>query len=248
MVILQNKLDKKLESQWDESVLLPFHSASRKLYIEPSIGASYPILVHLATLFQKRFFLIAQPKTRIALWQPCMLTDLDEIRMNLYRGPSYQVSVHLVKRFQKKRLFRNWPNRNKNFLWRPCLLTNQDEISNLYRRPYIDASYQVLVHFPKRFQGRFLRNWPIRNKHCLWRPRLLIDGDEMSNLYRGPSFLVSVHLAKLFQKLTNQKQELPVAATFVNWSGRNEQSLKRTLHRCLLTSASSFGISSFIED
>jgi hypothetical protein len=47
----------------------------------------------------------------------------------------------------------------------------------------------------------------------------------MSNLYRGPSFLVSVHLAKLFQKLTNQKQELPVAATFVNGLGRNEQSL-----------------------
>ena len=48
----------------------------------------------------------------------------------------------------------------------------------------------------------------------------------MSNLYRGPSFLVSVHLAKLFQKLTNQKQELPVAAMFVNRSGRYEQFLR----------------------
>jgi hypothetical protein len=28
-----------------------------------------------------------------------------------------------------------------------------------------------------------------------------------------------------FKKLTNQKQELPVAAMFVNGSGRNEQSL-----------------------
>jgi hypothetical protein len=29
---------------------------------------------------------------------------------------------------------------------------------------------------------------------------------------------------KIFKKSTNQKQELPVVATFVNMSGRNEQS------------------------
>jgi hypothetical protein len=29
--------------------------------------------------------------------------------------------------------------------------TDQDEISNLYRRPSIDASYQVSVHLAKRF-------------------------------------------------------------------------------------------------
>jgi hypothetical protein len=34
---------------------------------------------------------------------------------------------------------------------------------------------------------RFFRNQPIRNKNCLWRPCLLTDWDEMSNLYRGPS-------------------------------------------------------------
>ena len=44
-----------------------------------------------------------------------------------------------------------------------------------------------------------------------------------------------------FQKLTNQKQELPVAATFVNGSGRNEQSLQRTFHKCFLPSFGSFG-------
>ena len=40
------------------------------------------------------------------LWQPCLLMNRDEIS-NLYRGPSiyasYQVSVHLAKRFQRKR-------------------------------------------------------------------------------------------------------------------------------------------------
>jgi hypothetical protein len=53
----------------------------------------------------------------------------------------------------------------------------------------------------------------------------------MSILYRGPSidasYQVSVHLAaKRFQrrrffKIANQKQELPMAAMFVNGSGQN---------------------------
>jgi hypothetical protein len=34
----------------------------------------------------------------------------------------------------------------------PCLLTDRDEMSNLYRGPSIDASYQVSVHLAKRFQ------------------------------------------------------------------------------------------------
>jgi hypothetical protein len=79
-----------------------------------------------------------------------------------------------------------------------------------------------------------LKNHPIRNKSRLWRSCLLMDQDEMSNLYRGPSidasYQVSVHLAKRFQrrrffKSANQKQELSVVAMFVNGSGRNEQSL-----------------------
>jgi hypothetical protein len=44
-----------------------------------------------------------------------------------------------------------------------------------------------------------------------------------------------------FFKSAYQKQELPVAAMFVNRSGRNEQSLKRTFHRCFLPSFGSFG-------
>ena len=44
-----------------------------------------------------------------------------------------------------------------------------------------------------------------------------------------------------FQKQTNQKQELPVVAMFVNGSGQNEQSLQKTFHRCFLPSFGSFG-------
>jgi hypothetical protein len=77
---------------------------------------------------------------------------------NLYRGPSkdasYRVLVHLARQFQRRRFFRNQPIRNKNGLWWPCLLKDRDEMSNLYREPSIDASYQVSVHLAKRFQRR----------------------------------------------------------------------------------------------
>ena len=114
-------------------------------------------------------------------------------------------------------------------------LTDQDEMSNLYRGPSIDASYQVSVHLAKQFQRRFFRNRPIKNKNCLWWPCLLTDRDKISKSYRGPfidaSYQVLFHLARRLQRIffrNNQKQELPVADTFVNESGRYEQLLQRT--------------------
>jgi uncharacterized LabA/DUF88 family protein len=90
------------------------------------------------------------------LWWPCSLTDREEMNI-LYRGPSidasYQVSVHLAKRFQRN-FFLNRLIRNKNCLWRPCLLMDRVEMSKLYRAPSIDASYQVSVHLAKGFQRR----------------------------------------------------------------------------------------------
>ena len=105
----------------------------------------------------------------------------------------------------EEKIFKNQPIRNKNCLWQPCLLTDRDKISNLYRGPSIDATYQISVHLGKRFQRRrFFRNQTIRNKNGLWRPCLLTDQDEMSILYRGPSidasYQVSVHLAEGFQR------------------------------------------------
>ena len=78
-------------------------------------------------------------------------------------------------------------------------------MSNLYREPSKDASYQVLIHLARQFQRRrFFRNQPIRNKNDLWRPCLLMDRDKMSNLYKGSSidayYQVSVHLAEGFQR------------------------------------------------
>ena len=45
----------------------------------------------------------------------------------------------------------------------------------------------------------------------------------------------------IFQKSTNQKQELSVVAMFVNGSELNEQSLQRTFQGCFLPSFGSFG-------
>ena len=80
--------------------------------------------------------------------------------------------------------------------------------------------------WPNSFRGEdFFRNQPIRNKNCLWWPRLLTDRDEMSNIYRGPSiddsYQVSVHLAKGFQrrrlkceKLTDDGRQVMAKAHF----------------------------------
>ena len=114
-------------------------------------------------------------------------------------------------------------------------------MSNGYRGPSKDASYQVLVHLAKQLQRkRFFRNQPIRNKNCLWRPCLLTDRDEISNPYRGhdidASYQVSIYLAQRFQRRRF------LVAIFVNGSGQNEQSLERTFHRCFLPSFTSFDL------
>ena len=48
-------------------------------------------------------------RNKSGLWRPCLFTDRDEMSI-LYRGPSidasYQVSVYLVKRFQRKRFLK----------------------------------------------------------------------------------------------------------------------------------------------
>jgi hypothetical protein len=103
-------------------------------------------------------------------------------------------------------------------------------MSNLYRGPSKVPSYQVAVHLATVSEEIFFLNQPIRNKNRLWQPCLLTDRDEMSNLYRGPSinafYQVSIYFAKRFQrgrfffKSANRKQELPVAAMFVEGSGQ----------------------------
>jgi hypothetical protein len=130
--------------------------------------------------FRGKDFFRNQPiRNRNDLWWPCLLTGREEIS-NLYRwhsiDASYHVSVHFCQAVSEEKIFKNRPIREKNCLWRPCLSIYRDNMSNLYREPSIDASYQISVHLEKRFQrGRFFRNQPIKNKNGLWRPCLLTD-------------------------------------------------------------------------
>ena len=127
----------------------------------------------------------------------------------------------------EQKIFRNRPIRNKNCLWWPCLLMDREKMNKLQRtfhRCFLPSfsSFGKVVS-----EDKIFRNQPIRNKNCLWQPYLLMDRDEMSNLYRRPpilcilpnfgSFGQAVSEEKLFfQKSTNQKQESPLVAMFVN--------------------------------
>jgi hypothetical protein len=75
----------------------------------------------------------------------------------------------------------------------------------LNTEPSIGASHQISLQFGKAVsEKKIFRNGPIWNKNCLWWPCLLMDQNEMSNLYRGhsidASYQVSYHLAKQFQR------------------------------------------------
>jgi hypothetical protein len=68
---------------------------------------------------------------------------------------------------------------------------DQDKMSNLYKGPSIDASYQVSVHLALGFQRRRLKCEKLmddgcKSSYCLWQGELKIDGfsqvDHMRNL------------------------------------------------------------------
>jgi hypothetical protein len=57
----------------------------------------------------------------------------------------------------EEKIIKNQPIRNKNGLWWPSLLMDRDEMSNLYKGPSIDVSYQVSVHLAEGVQRRRLK-------------------------------------------------------------------------------------------
>jgi hypothetical protein len=85
-------------------------------------------------------------------------------------------------------------------------LTFHSALRKLNTEPSIRASHQISVHYGKAVsEKKIFRNRPIQNKNCLWQPCLLMDQNEISNLYRGPSIVyasyqVSYHLAKRFRR------------------------------------------------
>ena len=79
-----------------------------------------------------------------------------------------------------------------------------NEMSNLYRGPSKDVSYQVSVHLAQQFQRRRFLEIDQSESSIAYGGRLSTDQNETSNPYRGPSidasYQVSVHLAKRFQR------------------------------------------------
>ena len=126
---------------------------------------------------------------------------------NLYRGPSkdasYQAMVHLAKRFQRRRILSANEKQESSVvaMFVNRLGRNEQSLQRTFHRCFLSSfgSIGLAVSEEKIFLNR-----PIRNKNCLWCPCLLMDRDEMSKLYRGPSidasYQVSVHLAKGFQR------------------------------------------------
>ena len=98
-------------------------------------------------------------RNKNCLWWPYLLMDRNKMS-NLYREPSTdapcQVSVHLAKRFQRRR-FKKIGQSETRIACGSRLLMDRDKMRNLYREPSIDASYQVSVHMVEGFQRRRLK-------------------------------------------------------------------------------------------
>jgi hypothetical protein len=75
---------------------------------------------------------------------------------------------------------------------------NRNLVGSIYGRSSVKNAHFVPIRQAVS-EDKIFRNRPIRNKNCLWQSYLLMDQDEMSILYRGPSidasYQVSVHFA-----------------------------------------------------
>ena len=84
------------------------------------------------------------------------------------------------------------------------MITVRDEMSNLYRGPAIDASYQGSVHLTKWFQRRRFFKSANQKQELPMVAKFVNESELNEQLNRGPSNdasnQVSVHLAKRLQR------------------------------------------------
>ena len=135
---------------------------------------------------KKKIFRNRPIRNKNCLWQPCLLMNRDEMS-NLHSGPSkdapYQVLIHLAKRFQRRRFFRNQRIRNKNGLWRPCLVTvsdmfvdgsgqNEQSLERTFHRCFLPS----FTSFGRAVSEEKIKMWKVnsdgKSSHCLWQGEL----------------------------------------------------------------------------
>ena len=117
-----------------------------------------------------------------------LLTKFRFIWPSGFRGEEFKKSANQKQESPVAAMFVNGSRRNEQPLQRT------------FHRCFLPS----FGSFGQAVSEKILKNRPIRNKNCLWRPCLLMDWDEMSILYRGPSidasYQVSVHLTEGFQR------------------------------------------------
>ena len=112
---------------------------------EPFIQ-NLPYVLPTKFQFHQRRYFSNSTRNKNCLWWPCLLMDRGEMG-NLYRGPSidasYQVLVHLAKRFQMRRFLQIDQSETRIACGsHVCKCpTDRNKMWNLYKGPSIDASY-----------------------------------------------------------------------------------------------------------
>ena len=130
-----------------------------------------------------------------------------------------------VRMVSEKKIFRKRATRNKNCQWRPCLLMDRYEIRNVYRKPPIDASYQIVVPLVNRFKKRIEDAQKSTNrKHELPMVVMFINGSERYEQSVQRTF----HRCFL-QSFVSFDQEVLERKIFRNRATRNKNCLCRLL-------------------
>jgi hypothetical protein len=157
---------------------------------------------------------------------------------NLHRehsiDASYQVSVHLAKRFRGEDLFKS-ANQKQELPVVAMFVNGSGQNVQSLERTVHRCFLPSFGSFGKTVsEEKNLLNQPIRNKSPV--AVMFVNGSgrneqSLQKTYHRcflpsfGSFGQAVSEEEIFFKSANQKQELPLAAMFVNGSGRNEQSL-----------------------
>ena len=125
---------------------------------------------------------------------------------------------------------------------------NQQSLQRIFHRCYLPnfssfgkADSEKMI-FQKSTNQK--QEWPVV---AMFVNRSELNEQSLQRTFQGcflqsfDSFSQAVSEEKIFQKSTNQKQEWPVVAMFVNGLELNKQALQRTFQGCFLPSFGSFG-------